>query len=309
LCLAPVVALGALGGCASLGAGEHCTAAPTPRAAAADGRLAVLTWNIHGLPFDDSVPPRMEAIAREIQQRRPDLVLLQEAWLDVEAGRLGCRLARDYDRVPDPPGVRSGFLSAFGHRRGGLLAFVRRESAWRIEPEPAPSLTEYTQSSPWYRYEHLDGVAGKGVQRFAIGDGVRRALVLQTHAQTQYPNSGYVYDEIRRSQIAELLAQARAAPPSDTLIVAGDFNVREGEASLYGPLAAELDDLTADYRRSCGGCGTFVGREGLETWWIDYVMVGRRIPVKATRVDRVRNRARDDPFSDHHGVWVELELR
>jgi endonuclease/exonuclease/phosphatase family metal-dependent hydrolase len=304
-----VLALAALAGCASFGSGEHCAPAAAPRTAAPDGRLALLTWNVHGLPFDDSVPPRMEAIAREIRARQPDVVLLQEAWLDVEAARLGCGLAADYDRVPDAPGVRSGFLGAFGHRRAGLIAFVRRASPWRVEAEPMPALIEYTQSSPWYRYEHLDGVAGKGVQRFTMGDGARRVLVLQTHAQTQYPKGGYSYEAIRRSQIAELLAQAHAAPPSDTVIVAGDFNVREDEAPLYGALTAELEDLTAAYRRSCGDCGTFIGQEGAETWWIDYVMAGRNVPVKATRVDRVRNRGRDDPFSDHHGVWVELELR
>jgi endonuclease/exonuclease/phosphatase family metal-dependent hydrolase len=309
-----LVALFALQGCASLGSGEHCASpealAGNSATIAAEGRLSVLTWNVHGLPFDDSVPPRMNAIAREIRSRAPDLVLLQEAWLDVEAARLGCKLAEDYQRVPDAPGVRSGMLGLFGHRRGGLLAFVRRASPWRLDPAVPVAFTEYSQSAPWYRLSEMDGVAGKGVQRFVIGDAGRRVVVLNTHVQAQYPARGNPYDEVRRSQLAELLREARRPmtehAEADAVLVAGDLNVRPEEAPLYGALAAELQDFTAPYRRACGGCGTFVARDGSEAWWIDYVTARAGGAARVARVDRIRNEGRDQPFSDHHGVWVEL---
>jgi endonuclease/exonuclease/phosphatase family metal-dependent hydrolase len=271
-----------------------------------EGALSVLTWNVHGLPFDDSVPPRMDAIAREIARRGPDLVLVQEAWLDVEAARLGCKLADDYQRVPDPPGVRAGFLGLFGHRRGGLMAFVRRASPWRLDPAVEVAFTEYAETAPWYRLSEMDGVAGKGIQRLALTDGARRVVVLNTHVQAQYPGRGNPYNEVRRSQLDELLAQARAPTGIDAVLVAGDFNVRESEAPLYGALAAELDDLTAPYRHACGRCGTYVARDGSELWWIDHVMARRGGAARTLRVDRILNKGRDDPFSDHHGVWMEL---
>jgi len=266
----------------------------------------MLTWNVHGLPFDDSVPPRMDAIGRELRARRPDLVLLQEAWLDVEAARLGCTLAADYDRVPDAEGVRSGFLGLFGRRSGGLMAFVRRASPWRLEG--APQFVSYAQAAPWYRLGEMDGIAAKGVQRFALSDGARRVVVLNTHLQAQYPQRGHPYREVRGAQVEELLARSREALPAGAVLVAGDFNVREEEGALYGALTRELEDLTAAYRRACG-CATLVGRGGEEAWWIDYVMARREAPVRVARVERVRNRGRDDPWSDHHGVWVELDVR
>jgi endonuclease/exonuclease/phosphatase family metal-dependent hydrolase len=154
----------------------------------------------------------------------------------------------------------------------------------------------------------MDGIAGKGVQRFAISDGERQVLVLHTHVQAQYPGRGNGYEELRRAQIGELLAQAREPFRGEMVLVAGDFNVREDEAATYASLTAELDDLTAGYRHACGGCGTFDSRDGSETWWIDYVLARRGGSARLVRVDRIRNRARDDPYSDHHGVWVELAL-
>lgn len=302
----------ALGGCASLGSGVHCeppaNLAQTKAAAQASGKLALLTWNVHGLPFDESVTPRLERIATEIKARKPDVVLLQEVWLDVEAAKLGCRLAEDYERMPDPPGVHAGFLNLFGHRRGGLMAFVRHASAWRVDAAAPVEFSEYSQSAPWYRLSEMDGIAGKGVQRLLLTDGARRVVVLNTHVQAQYPGRGNPYNEVRAAQVGELLAQARKPSAAEAVIVGGDFNLREDEAPLYGALAAELEDFTAGYRRACGGCGTFVAPDGAETWWIDYVTARRGGAARLVRMERIRNRGRDDPFSDHHGVWVELDV-
>lgn len=95
---------------------------------------------------------------------------------------------------------------------------------------------------------------------------------------------------------------------ADALLVAGDFNVREDESAHYRALTGTLQDLTAEYRRACG-CGTFVERSGAETWWIDYVFARRAdgSPIRA-RLERIRNRGRDDPFSDHHGLSVEMSV-
>lgn len=304
--LCALAALLVLQGCASLGG---CDVAPSPAAAApASGSLSVISWNVHGLPFDASLDRRLDNIAGEIRRRRPDLVLLQEAWLDDGAERLGCRLRADYERVPDAEGVRSGFLSLFGHRRGGLLALVRRDSPWKLEASVKPTFEEYAAAAPWYRLDELDGISGKGFQRFAIGDGSRRVTVLNTHLQAQYPARGNRYERLRMEQIAQLVGDSRKQLDADALLVAGDFNIREEEKLHYDALAAELDDLTAAFRRACG-CGTYIAQDGAEAWWIDYVFArragGSRISAK---VDRIRNHKRDDPYSDHHGLWLQLDL-
>ena len=297
-----------LQGCASLGGGPVCDA---PRSASsppsAGATLSVISWNVHGLPFDASLERRLDSIAGEIRGRRPDLVLLQEAWLEADAARLSCALNADYERVPDGAGVRAGVLSLFGHRRGGLLALVRRDSAWQREPL-APRFEEFAAAAPWYRLEELDGIAGKGVQSFAIGDGARRVVVLNTHLQAQYPSRGNVYQAERGRQIEQVLAHAASAIHGDVLLVAGDFNTREDESAHYAALSGALDDLTAPYRRKCA-CGTYISRESTESGWIDYVFARRARggPIHA-QVERIRNHKRDDPYSDHHGLWLELDL-
>jgi endonuclease/exonuclease/phosphatase family metal-dependent hydrolase len=295
-------------GCASVG-GSGCADAPDAVAREAPGgSLSLVSWNVHGLPFDASFERRLGSIAAEIQRRRPDVVLLQEAWLESDAGRFACALRAHYERVPEAEGVRAGLLAPFGHRRGGLLALVRRDSAWRLEPAK-PTFEEFAAGAPWYRLDELDGIAGKGVQSFALGDGTRRIAVVNTHLQAQYPARGNRYEAERLSQIEQLVAHARKASGADVLLVAGDLNTLEDEKAHFGAIAAELDDLTAPLRASCGGCGTFISREGTEAWWIDYVLArpapGQRIRAE---VERIRNRGRDEPYSDHHGLWLQMNL-
>lgn len=284
-------AAAALQGCASIGF-ESCDAPAAVSRSSADGELRIVSWNVHALPFDGSRHQRLDSIAGEIARRSPDLVLLQEVWLAGDAARLGCRLADRYERVPGP-------------RRGGLLALVRRSSAWQVHGEA--SFEQYTARAPWYRLEELDGIAGKGFQGFTLADGARRVAVVNTHLQAQYPARGNPYDAERLQQIRQLTAYTAKDHGADALLVAGDFNVREEETQHYQSLVNGLEDLTARYRRECA-CGTFVDRSGAETWWIDYVF-GRRsdgMPLAAS-VERIRNRGRDDPFSDHHGIAVDLK--
>jgi len=289
---AAFAAAAAIQGCASIGF-ESCDAPAAVSRSAADGELRIVSWNVHALPFDRSRHQRLDNIAGEIAQRSPDVVLLQEVWLAHDAARLGCRLAARYEPVRGP-------------RRGGLLALVRRSSAWEVHGEA--SFEQYTASAPWYRLEELDGIAGKGFQGFTLADGARRVAVVNTHLQAQYPARGNPYDAERLQQIRQLSAYAAKDHGADALLVAGDFNVREEERAHYAALATGLTDLTQNYRRECR-CGTFVDRSGAETWWIDYVFARRadRAPVVA-RVERILNRRRDDPFSDHHGLMVQLSV-
>jgi endonuclease/exonuclease/phosphatase family metal-dependent hydrolase len=289
---AALAALIAIQGCASMGYESCGEPAPVSRAAP-DGELRLVSWNVHALPFDATRGRRLDNIAGEIARRAPDLVLLQEVWLEGDAARLECRLAARYEPVA-------------GRRRGGLVAFVRRSSAWQARGEA--SFERYSAAAPWYRLRELDGIAGKGFQGFTLADGARSVAVVNTHLQAQYPARGNPYAAERLQQIRQLVAYAQKDHGADALLVAGDFNVREDERAHYAALSAGLTDLTSEYRRGCG-CGTFVERSGAETWWIDYVFARRadRGPV-AARVERIRNRGRDDPYSDHHGLSVELSV-
>ena len=281
----------------------------TPRAAApaaATGGLTLVSWNVHGLPFDGTLEARIDNISGEILRRRPDLVLLQEAWTTGAAARFDCRLRGEYEAAPDAEGVRAGPLALFGHRRGGLLALVRRDSPWKIDPAAAPRFTEYEASGSWYRVmSERDGIAGKGFQLFAVGDGAARIAVLHTHLQAQY--EGRDYAEVRRAQIRQLLDHADGAGAEVTL-VAGDFNTHPGEAALYGELTRDLRDLTADFHRACG-CGTLAGAGRGPRHWIDYVLARPAGAVKlGSKADLIRNTAVREPYSDHHGIWMQMRI-
>jgi endonuclease/exonuclease/phosphatase family metal-dependent hydrolase len=292
----------AIQGCTSVEMDQGCgEPAPLSRPSP-DGNLRLVSWNVHALPFDATRHQRLDNVAGEIARRSPDLVLLQEVWLEADAARLSCRLAALYERVRDAETV----LRPFGYRRGGLLAFVRRSSAWQLHGEA--SFEQYTAAAPWYRLEELDGIAGKGFQGFTVSDGIRRVAVVNTHLQAQYPARGNPYEAERLQQIRQLVAQAGKDHGAEALLVAGDFNVREEENAHYRTLTGTLEDVTADYRRACG-CGTFVDRSGSESWWIDYVFARRADGgAVAAHFERIRNRGRDDPFSDHHGLNVALQL-
>ena len=284
----------------------ECAAPGATVAAPATGKLTLISWNVHGLPFDATREKRVDNVATEIRRLKPDLVLLQEAWLAGTAEQLDCRLRDLYERLPDAAGVRSGLLSLYGHRRGGLLALVRRDSPWKADASVEHRFTEYDASGPWYRvFEERDGIAGKGVQSFGVSDGSTRIAVLHTHLQAQYPERRY--EEVRAAQIGQLLEQARQ-PGFDVMLVAGDLNTHAGETALYGKLVAELTDLTTDYRKACG-CGTLAGAIRRETDWIDYVLARPAAAVKvAWKVEQILNSGPDDPYSDHHGLWLEMKI-
>jgi endonuclease/exonuclease/phosphatase family metal-dependent hydrolase len=91
------------------------------------------------------------------------------------------------------------------------------------------------------------------------------------------------------------------------VIAAGDFNTRPREP-LYGELTALWSDLTRELRDSCN-CGTTIQPQH-PSEWIDYVLA-RQTPAWSARCERavrIENAAKDDPYSDHHGLDLTLRL-
>ena len=292
--------------CAAGAQDIECAVPREAVAAPATGRLAVISWNVHGLPFDPSLDARLDRVAQEILRRRPDLVLLQETWITDAAERLDCRLRGEYRVVPDPDNVTAGWLGFYGHRRGGLLALVRRDSPWQLDPAVAPRFEEFRATGPWERLlEERDAVAGKGIQGFTVGDGSRRMKVLNTHLQAQY--GPRTYAEVRSAQIGQVLDRAKENG-ADVVLVAGDFNTSPRERTLYGTLTGVLRDLTAEFRRACR-CGTLAGPNRTTRHWFDYVLArAAGTAAVESSMDLIRNRAANDPYSDHHGIWLEMRI-
>jgi Endonuclease/Exonuclease/phosphatase family len=137
--LLPALALLCPGPCHAIHWGAEPVCEPStpsapaqPPATRPDGVLHALSWNLHGAPSAGPMDARVGRVAAEILRRGPDVVLLQEIWFADDAQRLADALAGAYLRVADDPQVSDTLLfRVIGLRRGGLLAFVARDSPWR----------------------------------------------------------------------------------------------------------------------------------------------------------------------------------
>lgn len=251
--------------------------------------LSVLSWNVHGLPFRGDTPGRMARVATRITTEQPDIVLLQEVWLNRYRRLLRRHLESAYELVYAP--------RRFSRRpHGGLLVLLRRGSGWRFASER--SFVRFVAKAPWYRLREADGVSGKGILNLQLLNGERSLLLTTTHLQAQY--GARVYRHERRAQLEQLI-QAIGPHGTQAHLIAGDFNTTADE-QLYGSHLALLgDDLTSS-ARSASACGTHFDEHGVRSKWIDYLF-GRNLPPDVDLV-RIENEAPDVPYSDHDGLLV-----
>jgi endonuclease/exonuclease/phosphatase family metal-dependent hydrolase len=300
--------------CHAIHWGEQAACTPPPSTAPSRAPVAqsgivlhALSWNLHGAPSAGPMDARLGRVAGEILRRHPDLVLLQEAWFADDARQLQDALSGHYLRVADDPDVSDSSLSRLtGLRRGGLLAFVARGSAWR--PEGPSRFERFRAGPPWWRslLAQGDGLAEKGMQSFTLVHPGMRIAVANTHLQARYAadTAAVRHDaEIRARQVAQLLHDIAPAPAVAVTLLFGDFNVHPDEGP-YRQLTQDWVDLTRGLQ--CPTCATRLSHSGRSGGWVDYVFarVGPGIRLDP-HMTMITNAAVDCPYSDHHG----LELR
>ena len=177
--------------------------------------LRVVTLNIaDGYLFTANRPERMRAIAALLRELDPDLVGLQEAFIESDRqllldGLRGSRLTQ-HVRFPGAT-VGNGLL---------ILSAHPIEEAW---------FHRYAASNPWYRIWEGDWWAGKGIglARVALPGG-GYVDFFDTHAQAGRGNPAN--ETVRLGQMGELARFVRAArTPGAPGFVVGDFNTRPGQ--------------------------------------------------------------------------------
>jgi endonuclease/exonuclease/phosphatase family metal-dependent hydrolase len=262
-------------------------------------RLDLLSWNVHGPPLAPRRATRLNAVGLEIERRAPEIALLQEVWFGGDAAALARQLAPRYDVVDGAPRVRPV-------RAGGLLAFVRRDSEWRVADRGVRFERYRTQAARWRVWEG-DGLAAKGIQIIPlVHRAAGRSIVMaHTHLQAQYEPIRHARPRgAQLTQLARLAATLGAATP---VLAAGDLNTGPDDA-LYRDLIAPIwIDLTAPTRTARPAASTHF--ECASAPWIDYVLAHRSPHWSATGLlELIENRSRDDPFSDHHGLHVRLQI-
>lgn len=247
--------------------------------------LRVISWNIErGTRFGE--------IRRYLEQQQPDLVLLQEA--DWEARRSGGR------RIAEELGALLGLEWVFapeflelGQRIGGRDAWHGQATLSRLPVSAVRVLRFRAQSAGWRPKWWLPDWS-----IFQPREGGRIALVTEHRAAGARLAAYNLHlesrdgEDLRLAQIEEVLEDARRQPPEAIVVVAGDFNTKEGGAS---PVIRRVE--SEGFSIAAGGQITTTRRQAL-----DWVFV--RGPVQAVRA-RVRNDVRP---ADHFPVQADLAL-
>jgi endonuclease/exonuclease/phosphatase family metal-dependent hydrolase len=159
--------------------------------------VRVVTWNLWWRLGDWEV--RAEAIARTLDELRPDLVCLQEVWQEGDqnqaallASRLGLQHAFATDRTE--AGVDQG------------VALLSRWPLAEIECRPLPV---------------PPGVEQRNVALRAVVQGPRGPLLLATTHLIAYPHRSDAR-ELQVRALVEFLSERKRQPPTSN--VGGDFN-------------------------------------------------------------------------------------
>lgn len=169
----------------------------TPYGTLVTTRVRVVTWNLWWRLGDWE--PRAEAIARTLDDLRPDLVCLQEVWQEGDrnqAALLGARL-----------GLQHAFAS--DRTEGGVdqgIALLSRWPLTEIERRPLPVPA---------------GIEQRNVALRAVVEGPRGPLLLATTHLIPYPHRSAERD-LQVRALVEFLSESTRQPPIS--IVAGDFN-------------------------------------------------------------------------------------
>jgi endonuclease/exonuclease/phosphatase family metal-dependent hydrolase len=277
------------------------------------GRLAgvlmmkVVSWNLHALPpFRSGTRTRLALAAERLVLESADAVFVQEVWTDAAADFLrGKLVAAGYAVVGSPSG--------FGRSSGGLLTAVKRATFGQISHG---TFASYRAHGPALKVWQGDGLANKGflsVEARHDATGRNHTLV-NTHLQSQYRffrtaagvlEAKDAYLDVRQSQIAQLAQWTSTLPADRFVLVAGDFNTFPEE---WPTVVVPWQDLTAGHRASCR-CATYLEATG-PLAWLDYVFARQSAgatPLPAT-TRLIQNTSVDCPYSDHHGLVVEVQV-
>jgi endonuclease/exonuclease/phosphatase family metal-dependent hydrolase len=186
----------------------------------------VLNWNVWDLPaVSTNREARMAALPDAIADLRPDLILLQEVWVEAD----GDRLRRALERRGYPYAIH---LAHTADGRTGLFAASKL-------PLHSTSYHPFASGRVGHSFWHLEWLAAKGVATFALETSLGELEVQNTHLQAQYETDGYAAE--RLSQAGEILL-ADQNTGERPLVLGGDFN--SGAEELPRRALSELDALS-----------------------------------------------------------------
>jgi endonuclease/exonuclease/phosphatase family metal-dependent hydrolase len=248
---------------------QHNTLAQTNKQA-----LNILCYNIHhALPPSKKDSIDLDAIARVINNAKPDLVALQE--VDVHTKRSGG--VDEASELGRKTGLQAYFFKAIDYDGGEYgVAILSRFPVKDQQRYPLPT-KEGTKGEPRILATAVVTLPGKKEIVFAC-----------THLDAQRDS---VNRELQIHAITETLKASKRP-----VIIAGDFNARPGSGVVR--------TLDAHFKRTCSSCD-FTIPSDVPKATIDFIAFApeKKFSVKKHEVIQERY------ASDHLPVFVELEIR
>ena len=268
-------------------------------------QVRVATLNVWALPgpFGHRVRRRMKAIGAEFSSLDLDAIAFQEVWT-AEARGILLRAGRE-------AGLAHAWHNDTALGGSGLLVLSRL-------PIEAVHFERFVLPGRPQRVDHPDYYGGKGFARVRLATAAGPVTLVDTHLHARY--GGDVAHEYLAYRIGEVVQMAlRLAVAREPLIVAGDFNFREGDPEyrvLQG--LTRLRDVAAELGRPeptvfRGNPFRAGGRKTDRR--IDFLFVrdGSQLGVRARETRRVFDEVfelggKPASYSDHAGVLAEIEI-
>jgi endonuclease/exonuclease/phosphatase family metal-dependent hydrolase len=266
--------------------------------------VRVATFNVWALPWRASLETeaRLDAIGAQLEAFALDIMAFQEVWTEdarrrlVKAGRR-CDLAHAW--------FNEGSFS-----RSGLLVLSRA-------PYDGSRFESYVLRGFPHRLLQPDYHGLKGFCMLRFGERDRGLVMVDTHLHARYVkdslDDAHPYRVGQIVQLSAALAELRAP-----LVIAGDFNMREGrpEYAVFSGLTGARDAAIELSRREPTTLASNAYRklrDASSEERIDYLFArdgnGRRVRLRSLeRIFDAPPAHGPAAFSDHAGLLAEFEL-
>jgi endonuclease/exonuclease/phosphatase family metal-dependent hydrolase len=201
------------------------TFARPARAEAAPVPLRVLSFNVWDLPvIATNREARLAALPDAIAKLEPDVILLQELWIESDGDRLRKALARR--GYP--------YTTHLAHTEYGMTGLFVASKL----PLKYVGYHPFAGGSVEHSFWHLEWLAAKGVATFVVKTSLGELEIQNTHLQAQYETDGYAAERLSQAGEILLIDQDRTERP---LVLGGDFN--SGAEELPRRCLTALDAL------------------------------------------------------------------
>lgn len=262
----------------------------------------IITYNIWGMAaLSKYLGERINQISIELEKRKLDFVLLQEAWRD-----------KDRELLIKNSKLKYSFYYSVPRTIGSGLFHLSKT------PLTRSSFREFSLNGRLTDITEGDAYAGKGVGMSTISINNLPISFFSTHTIARYGDDHDQYSDRhtldRLMQMFEIFQHIVEQTDSDAFVVAGDFNIRYfQEEYLFWKELTSLDGLNLEENNPnfCTYCPENVFVKKTEGQ-LDYIFISPRLEILDYKRDFDQtfknSKGKMINFSDHYGLSATLKV-